>query len=1042
MPDLVSPGVSVTLTEDNPYAGADKGPVPCIFIATHSNKISPGGSSIAPGTLDSESNKMQLVTSQRQAIQLYGDPVFYKSNGTPLHGYELNEYGLHALYQYLGVSNRAWVVRADIDLGQLVPSSLPPRGNPTHGTYWLDLNNTKWGIFESNGNRNPGLAWEYREPTVIENESKAITFVKGSSAVVITNHATQPIITSSGAIIVNNVSITLSAGDTLLGVMTKINNASIPGIKASLTAKATVIDNNGNTSLPNKVKGISYNLKLTNSNTSSIAISGDIAVITQLGLNNYQVDYAPDSSIGKDGDYAVLTFLNDNRVYQKLTPEDATGIAINTPDVGSQWLLVGSPEWKAATPTIVTSRMVTSAFGAGWFEISTTTGNHRIVVDSGDTVNELYFKINNTPAITAEGIIAQSTGTQLVITNVKGAGITFTAQNGNVLDQLDIQVTTYDGNKLTYATHAVVPNPSQAGDVWIKTTKPNRGASWTVKRYNAQLGQWTAQTAPLYATDADAVSSLGTSLAAGIIYIQYDTSNDGTATHLLRRWNGTRWEDLVYEASTTEPTSDPVNGTLWFNNNLQVDLMVSNGSQWYGYRNHYPNTDIILSASEPYTKPTGGAIIENDIWIDTSDLENYPKIYRNLGGAWNIVDNTDQTTPFGIVFSDARQDDGRGNVDYDSMLTSNYVDLDAPDALTYPDGVLLFNTRYSSNNVKKWVVNHSFEGRTIGNRWVTVSGNDIDGSPFMGRKAQRILIVRALSETIVGNDELRNEAVYFNLIAAPGYTEVIDEMVTLNVDKKQWAFIVADTPARLKPNATDVQNWAQNAHMAGSNGERGLTSANPYVGLYYPWGLSTNIDGTECMIPPSTMALRTLAYNDNVAYMWMAPAGMTRGVVSNATTTGYLTSEGEFKPVLLNQGQRDTLYVNKINPIAFIPNHGLIVYGQKTLNSISNAMDRVNVARLTNYLRYQLEWLAKPYLFEQNDAHTRDSVKVTFDRFLADLMGLRAMYDFVVVCDETNNTPERVNRSELWIDIAIAPERAVEFIYIPIRLVNPGESLS
>jgi len=560
-----------------------------------------------------------------------------------------------------------------------------------------------------------------------------------------------------------------------------------------------------------------------------------------------------------------------------------------------------------------------------------------------------------------------------------------------------------------------------------------------VKLYNSSVAQWITQSAPLYVDNDAATAGLGSAIAAGSIYIQYDTADDGTATHTLKRWTGSAWTALTYEAKVTEPTSDPENGVYWFNNNLRVDILVSNGSQWYGYRNRYSGTHIMLSASEPTTKPDGDDLIDHDLWIDTADLENYPKIYRYTSGLWEVIDVTDQTTPFGIVFGDARQDDGDGNEDFTSLATSNYVDADAPDPLSYPDGVLLFNTRYSTNNVKQWTTDYTHEGVVIGDRWVTASGNDDEGRPYMGRKAQRIMVIRALAEVIVSNEDLRFESVFFNLIAAPGYVELLDEMVTLNVDKKQHAFIVGDTPPRLKPNATDISNWAQNVNLAASNGENGLTTANPNVGLYYPWGLSTNIDGREVMIPPSTIALRTLAYNDSVAYPWFAPAGYTRGLVTNATTTGYLSDEGEFKAILLNGGQRDVLYENKVNPIAFIPNRGLVVHGQKTLNPISTAMDRINVARLANYLRRQLELLAKPFLFEPNDLHTRDSVRITFERFMADLVGLRAMYDFVVVCDESNNTNERIDRNELWVDIAIQPVKAIEFIYIPVRILNTGE---
>jgi phage tail sheath protein FI len=324
---------------------------------------------------------------------------------------------------------------------------------------------------------------------------------------------------------------------------------------------------------------------------------------------------------------------------------------------------------------------------------------------------------------------------------------------------------------------------------------------------------------------------------------------------------------------------------------------------------------------------------------------------------------------------------------------------------------------------------------------VTASGNQLDGSPYMGRKAQRIMVVRAMASTIAANENIRSELIYFNLLSAPGYPELIDEMVNLNTDMKEVAFIVADTPCRLTPSATEIQNWATNP-KALPNGEGGLSTHNPYLGVYYPWGLSTNVDGMEVMIPPSTIALRTMAYNDQVAYPWFAPAGYTRGLVTNASTVGYLSREGEFVPAILNQGQRDTLYLNNINPIAFIPNHGLVVYGQKTLNPIASALDRINVARLCNYLKFNLDNLMKPFLFEQNDQQTRDAAKLTTERFLAGLITLRALEDYGCVCDETNNTPERRDRNELWVDIIIKPLKSVEFIYVPVRIRSSAASMT
>jgi hypothetical protein len=304
------------------------------------------------------------------------------------------------------------------------------------------------------------------------------------------------------------------------------------------------------------------------------------------------------------------------------------------------------------------------------------------------------------------------------------------------------------------------------------------------------------------------------------------------------------------------------------------------------------------------------------------------------------------------------------------------------------------------------------------------------------------MVVRAIQSDIVSNDDIRAEDLYFNLIAAPGYVEAIDEMLALNDDRKATAFVLGDTPFTLEPNGTSLQNWSSNTNNALGNGVDGLVSASKYFAAWYPSGLSTNLDGVDVVVPPTHMALRTIAYNDQVAYPWFAPAGLQRGVVNNAATVGYVNSSGQFVPVKLNEGQRDILYQNGINPIRVMPTGGIVVFGQKTRQSYSSATDRINVVRLENYLRYQLNMLAMPFLFEPNDATTRKAVKDAFDRFMSELITLRAVYDFLVVCDLSNNTPARIDRNELWIDIAIQPVKAIEFIYIPIRIVNTGASMT
>lgn len=490
------------------------------------------------------------------------------------------------------------------------------------------------------------------------------------------------------------------------------------------------------------------------------------------------------------------------------------------------------------------------------------------------------------------------------------------------------------------------------------------------------------------------------------------------------------WEDLQnfeYISAAVEPSNPPAADTMWYDaalNSNTVDLLRHDGAKWA------PITgNITVSASRPILRTNRSPLQQGDIWVSTADLESFPRVHEYKGSPlkWTEIDVTDQSSENGILFGDARANKSSG------------LDSDAPNPALYPSGMLLWNTRASAYVVKQYKPDH-----TDGPRWVTVSGKDVKGVANMGRHAQRAIVVRELQESLL-KEELRSvESRFFNVILTPGYPECLDEMTTLSVDRKETAFVVGDTPARLLPSGSAIQEWATNANGAEQTGDDGLTLASNNVGIYYPWGLATNVDGSNVMVPPSMIAMSAIIFNDNVSYPWFAPAGFERGQVSGVVTSvGYLDSkEGEFRPVALTEGQRDTLYVNRINPIAEIPGRGLVVYGQKTLSSVSSAMDRINVSRLVVYLRYQFEQLAKPFLFEINDELTRQSVQQTFDRFLGEIVGLRGLYEYAVVCDGTNNTPERIDRNELWIDIAIKPAKAIEFIYIPVRVKNTGDSLT
>jgi len=861
---LVSPGVSISVIDQSINVGAGPGTVPLVFIATQENKpdpTDPTGLTIAPGTTKETAGQVWSITSQRDLVTTFGDPIFYSVSGTSLNGYPLNEYGLLASYSYLGIANLMRVVRADINTGQLESTPVEPRSPAAAGTYWLDesTTGTTWGLFKRSGTF-PNEVWTSVKPTFVVN---------------------------------------YTTGDELL-------------------------------------------------NPPPTGVDGDTAVV----------------------------------VYEE------SGKIVYWTHIAGAWAMLKEN-----------------------------------VVDTGVILSKVW------PDLTDISILAP---------------------------------------------------------FWVKTSAAASGANIVVRRMDATLGTFVLVTTPIFYTDAEAnafydSNPFGT---AGQIYVQ--AIPEQTPTQLLPP-NAFRFkyslEDGVWGIFTDSsaivgqesvPTQGPANGQMWFNAEIGVDgegrstvdmLYADGAGSWQNVNlEGFPDLLTIAGAptlygqsADPKDNVPAPILVQGDIWVDT-DRGPYPVIQKWNGSGWVLVDLTDQTTPNGIIFQDARpnpmynlapgtigtgENNGGGN--------APDLDGDAPDSDLYPKGFLLWNTRYSTNNIKQWQNPAVFEDVVASpdntnddskGRWITISGNNAVGIPYMGEAAQQIVIVRAIQEAILTNEDIRAEDLYFNLIAAPGFVEAMDEMIILNEDRKATAFVLGDTPFTLAANGTSLQNWATNQGGALGNGPFGLTSVSKYLGLWYPSGLATNVDGTDVVVPPTHMALRTIAFNDQVAYPWFAPAGLQRGVVNNAVAVGYVNESGQFITVKLNEGQRDILYINGINPIRVMPQGGIVIFGQKTRQPYASATDRINVVRLENYLRYQCNLLAMPFLFEPNDSQTRKAVKDAFDRFLSELITLRALYDFLVVCDLSNNTPARIDRNELWIDIAIQPVKAIEFIYIPIRIKNTGASLT
>jgi len=1109
---LVSPGVEVNVIDESFYTPASAGTVPMIFVVSAENKANASGTGVASGTLKSNAGRPFLLTSQRELGDLFGDPTFYSdNNNNMIHGSELNEYGLQTAYSLLGVTNRVYVTRADLDVSKLTPSATAPGGEPADGTYWFDTQVSDFGLLEWNAqpvSADGGQSFTILDPIVITEDAdldlsnaplESIGGV-GDYAVVaattmnrvwykndtgtwvevgspewqwswptVRGSASNPTLTTSDSIDINGQPVVLS-GSTVADLATTINTLSIPGISAGAVDGAIEIYVNSNAASD----GTNPDGLLAIQNTSG-DILGSVGITATDGDTRYA---APKLNI--DPHTVVPRFKNTDDVTDAFAPVDG----FSARPTGSIWLKTTTPngganfsvkQWNAET-NLWESRFAPlyKTNSAALFNLDRSGGGANL--DIGD----LYVRANVDnvdPALANYKIFRRVSAGATTISSKKIVSGTLEVGSSNnefTMAETLINRAEFSESKLVSFTSTGASSDAAALAAAIN------GAGFVNIRASV-TAQNRVEISHRIGGDIQIVDIDGTLTEMGFEPSTTDNLylTPGTLSSTIpAAYTATNWKVLSYTASNDEPLDLTADGELWYSSVIdEVDILYHNGDDWVGYRDTtaYPGTDSAgpsIGASAPTTQLNGDALVDNDIWIDTSELENFPTIYRWNATLeeWIQIDSTDQTSEEGIVFADARWSDAGSNSEaasIEDLLLSNYKDPDAPDPNLYPRGMLLWNLRRSGFNVKRFERNYintaqdnirfpiettqgidfySLEGADQAmqdyypHRWVTESGNQEDGSGTFGRLAQRKVVIQRLQSLVNSNQEIRDEeSRFFNLMATPGYPELIGEMVTLNYDRRLSAFVVGDTPARLTPDATSLNEWATNVRLAVEDNDQGAVSFDEYLGMYYPWGFTSDNAGNNVVVPPSHMALRTLILNDQVAFPWFAPAGTRRGGVTNATSSGYINSEGEFVPVALNTGQRDVLYSNSINPITFLSGSGLVVFGQKTRARNASALDRINVARLVVYMRVQLERLVKPYLFEPNDKITRDQVKAAADAFLLELVSLRGLYDFLSVCDESNNTPARVDRNELYLDIAIEPVKAIEFIYIPLRIKNTGE---
>jgi len=299
----------------------------------------------------------------------------------------------------------------------------------------------------------------------------------------------------------------------------------------------------------------------------------------------------------------------------------------------------------------------------------------------------------------------------------------------------------------------------------------------------------------------------------------------------------------------------------------------------------------------------------------------------------------------------------------------------------------------------------------------------------------------AFNSLTVAIDSLRDpERVEYNMVAMPGVTNnSLNSKLVRTAESRGDALAIIDPQGGYVPDTegTDsIENRIGSVASTVNNMQQNLKLNSSYGAAYYPWvQIRDNVNAATLWAPPSVAAIGAMAYSEAVSELWFAPAGFTRGGLSTNNAAGV--------PVIgvrqrLTSKDRDKLYENNINPIASFPAEGIVIFGQKTLQTTPSALDRINVRRLTIFLKREISRIAATLLFDQNVKITWNKFRGQAENFLSGVKSGLGLTDYKVILDETTTTPDLVDRNILYAKIFVKPARAIEFIAIDFIITDSG----
>ena len=440
---------------------------------------------------------------------------------------------------------------------------------------------------------------------------------------------------------------------------------------------------------------------------------------------------------------------------------------------------------------------------------------------------------------------------------------------------------------------------------------------------------------------------------------------------------------------------------------------------------------ICMFGSEVYSDVRKGQKTAGQIGISE-------EMYNDIDDVDISFDST-TTTEFGIIIKTADQDElslpdasRTYGIKEVWMVSTNQRKLDDEGQNIYCEKYINQNSKYIRCAIK------STSEDTIMTNYYTTDYEQFGGGTNRGTEA--VSPADPARKGIQDSDIMAAHALYedpetidVNLfIDADKSTTVKSDMISIAESRKD-SMAILDVPYSLVVNNRGNETTDMRDFRLGIHSTYNLNENTSYAALYGNWfEIYDKWNGRYRWIPASGHMAGIYARTDDVSDPWFAPAGLNRALITNIRKLAY-------NP---NQANRDISYKNGINPIVSFAGQGKVVWGQKTMLDKNSAFNRVNVRRLFIILEKAISTAVKYFLFEPNDSFTRLQLINMIEPFLRDVKSRRGIYDYLIVCDSSNNTAERIDRNELWCDLYIKPMKAAEFIVLNFIATKTGASFT